>query len=95
MSCRSFIVALLLGLASVAVTADDSFDYQLHDLEGRLHKASDQQSKWLVINFWATWCALLLVLRTPYIYDLYIRQSKSPVANTGNPFLATQQVLQR
>jgi thiol-disulfide isomerase/thioredoxin len=57
MSCRSFIVAFLLSLASVAATAADSFDYQLHDLEGRLHKASDQQGKWLVINFWATWCA--------------------------------------
>ena len=57
MSCRSFIVALLLGLASLAATAGDSFDYQLHDLEGRLHKASDQQGKTLLINFWATWCA--------------------------------------
>jgi thiol-disulfide isomerase/thioredoxin len=57
MSCRSFIVAFLLTLASVAGAADDSFDYQLHDLQGRLHKASDQQGKWLVINFWATWCA--------------------------------------
>jgi len=57
MSCRRFIVAFLLSLASVAITAADNFDYQLHDLEGRLHKASDQQGKWLVINFWATWCA--------------------------------------
>ena len=57
MPCRSFIVAFLLSLAPLAASADDSFDYQLHDLEGRLHKASDQQGKWLVINFWATWCA--------------------------------------
>ena len=45
MSCRSFIVAFLLSLASVAATAADSFDYQLHDLEGHLHKAPDQQGK--------------------------------------------------
>ena len=57
MSCRSFIVAFLLCLASLAASADDKFDYQLHDLDGRLHKASEQHGKWLVINFWATWCA--------------------------------------
>ena len=57
MSRRNLIVAFLLILVSLGVSADDSFDYQLHDLEGRLHKASDHRGKWLVINFWATWCA--------------------------------------
>ena len=57
MLCRSFIVVFLLSLVPLVVSADDSFDYQLHDLEGRLHKVSDHRGKWLVINFWATWCA--------------------------------------
>ena len=57
MSRRNLIVVFLLSLVPLGVLADDSFDYQLHDLEGRLHKVSDHRGKWLVINFWATWCA--------------------------------------
>ena len=37
--------------------AQQGFDYSLRDLDGRLHRASDHRGKWLVINFWATWCA--------------------------------------
>ncbi len=32
-------------------------EYQLYDLDGELHRARDQRGRWLVINFWATWCA--------------------------------------
>jgi len=39
MSLRSLIVVILLSLASLTVAAGDSFDYQLHDLEGHLLKA--------------------------------------------------------
>ena len=57
MRYREFIITLLLCLLSLATSADDIFDYQLHDLNGQLHRASDSRGKWLVINFWATWCA--------------------------------------
>lgn len=26
-------------------------------MDGKLHRASDHRGQWLVINFWATWCA--------------------------------------
>jgi thiol-disulfide isomerase/thioredoxin len=54
---RIVIITLLLCLMPLATSADDIFDYQLHDLDGQLHRASDSRGKWLVINFWATWCA--------------------------------------
>ena len=57
MRYRKLIITLLLCLLSLATSADDIFDYQLHDLNGQLHRASDSRGKWLVINFWATWCA--------------------------------------
>jgi len=55
--CRRLIISLVLCLMSLATSAGDIFDYQLHDLNGHLHRASDSRGKWLVINFWATWCA--------------------------------------
>ena len=57
MPCRHLLVILLLSLSLPAAGASDSFEYQLTDIDGRVHKVSDYRGKWLVINFWATWCA--------------------------------------
>ena len=61
MPCRRLIpallMALLMALPLTPSASEDSFDYQLRDLDGRLYRASDYRGKWLVINFWATWCA--------------------------------------
>ena len=84
MSRRNLIVAFLLLLMSLGVSADDSFDYQLHDLEGRLHKASDHRGKWLVINFWATWCAPCLK-ELPELERFY-QQNKSTAHLWGVTF---------
>ena len=55
---RRFTILLLLFTMSLPVaSAQDEFDYTLRDLDGRLYRASDYRGKWLVINFWATWCA--------------------------------------
>ena len=32
-------------------------EYSLPDLDGNPHNLSEQKGKWLVMNFWATWCA--------------------------------------
>ena len=37
--------------------AAENYDYRLKDLDGIEYRASDSLGKWLVINFWATWCA--------------------------------------
>ncbi len=49
---RGLVLALLLAGAAGNVHAD----YVLRDLDGREHRLSDLQGKWVVINFWATWC---------------------------------------
>jgi peroxiredoxin len=33
-------------------------DFQLSDLEGKLHGLQDYHGKPIIINFWATWCPL-------------------------------------
>ncbi len=43
----------VLGLSAHA----EVVDFTLADANGVEHKLSDYLGKWLVINFWATWCA--------------------------------------
>ena len=30
--------------------------FTLTDTEGRIHRLSDYRGKWVLVNFWATWC---------------------------------------
>ena len=49
--------AILIFFSLLLVTAPAlSTDYQLKDLHGKVHRVSDYRGKFLIINFWATWC---------------------------------------
>jgi thiol-disulfide isomerase/thioredoxin len=43
-----------LVLALMAAPAALAFD--LTDTEGRRHRLADYEGRWVVVNFWATWC---------------------------------------
>jgi len=49
---------IVFGCLSVAPEpASADSDYCLEDLAGVEHCASELHGKWLIINFWASWCA--------------------------------------
>ena len=50
-----FLISLMLLLSSTAVLAEP-VDMTLTDIEGRQVKLSDYRGKWVVVNYWATWC---------------------------------------
>ncbi len=47
------ILALCLLLGMLAAQAED---FALTDMQGKVHKLSDYRGKWVLVNFWATWC---------------------------------------
>lgn len=47
------LLALLLACASLSVNASD---FVLKDLQGKTHRLADYKGKWVLVNFWATWC---------------------------------------
>jgi thiol-disulfide isomerase/thioredoxin len=51
------VIALLLsaGLFAAAMVSATA-DFQLEDIKGQTHRLSDYRGKWLVVNYWATWC---------------------------------------
>jgi thiol-disulfide isomerase/thioredoxin len=46
---------VLLLLAPVLALADPP-EFTLPDLDGREHRLSDYRGKWVLVNYWATWC---------------------------------------
>ena len=45
-------LCLLLPLSAIA----ESVDFSLPDLQGKQRQLSEFRGKWVVVNYWATWC---------------------------------------
>ncbi|ROR35078.1 TlpA family protein disulfide reductase [Inmirania thermothiophila] len=51
---RVWLLAVLLWAPVVGWPAP--IDFALPDLQGQVHRLSDFRGRWVVLNFWATWC---------------------------------------
>ncbi len=47
---RCLLLLLILPFSSHAA------DFSLEDMQGKVHRLADYRGKWVLINFWATWC---------------------------------------
>ena len=47
------LIALLLACSLKGYTAD----FVLEDIQGKTHRLADYLGKWVLVNFWATWCS--------------------------------------
>lgn len=50
------LLTLLVALA-IPVQADEPIEVELPSLDGELVRLSDYRGEWVVLNYWATWCA--------------------------------------
>jgi len=49
-------LALMATVASGLARAD-AVDFELTDLDQQTHRLADYRGEWVVVNYWATWCA--------------------------------------
>jgi peroxiredoxin len=52
---RSIFLLLLLVLSPAALWAE-AVDFELQGLDGKTYRLSDYRGKWVLVNYWATWC---------------------------------------
>jgi peroxiredoxin len=56
MSLRSLLRGGLLILLLAFSCANYAADFSLEDIQGKMHRLADYRGKWVLVNFWATWC---------------------------------------
>jgi len=61
-----FVSFMVLGSSVQAEPAD----FTLPDMENKQHKLSDYRGKWVVVNYWATWCPPCLT-EIPELVDFH------------------------
>ena len=50
---RTLLLLACLSLCSVAAMAHD---FTFKDMQGKVQRLVDYRGKWVLVNFWATWC---------------------------------------
>ncbi len=50
-----FLVIFSFLLFSFTASAE-KIQFSIPDINGKLHTATDYKGKWVVVNYWATWC---------------------------------------
>lgn len=65
----TLMLTLAMVLSSGAALAE-TVDFSLKDVEGKTHRLSDYRGKWVIVNYWATWCPPCLT-EIPELVDFH------------------------
>ena len=80
---RGPLIGILLLLLSLSAYATPTFT--LVDTAGSRHRLADYQGKWVIVNYWATWCPPCLE-EVPDLVNLYDQRKDKDVMVFGVVF---------
>ena len=77
-SMRVLVFAVLLACSWLGHAAD----FSVEDMQGKTHRLSDYRGKWVLVNFWATWCPPCL-REIPELISLHNAHQKKDLVVIG------------
>jgi len=88
------LLAVLLWSATLAVPVQGAATgFALTDADGKTHRLEDYRGKWVIVNFWATWCAPCLE-EIPDLVAITESRKDVKVLGVAMEFQDSKQVLQ-
>ena len=83
---KSFLLSLLLvGMLSLHTLGYAASNFALTDTAGKKHTLSQYKGKWVIVNYWATWCTPCLE-EVPDLVALYDSRKNKDVMVLGVVF---------
>lgn len=90
---RLLLLFLFIGLSLLTHSLRaEEFTFQLQDSTGKIHQLSDYRGKWVLVNFWATWCPPCLE-EIPDLVTLYEARSDIIVFGVAMEYSEVKTVL--
>lgn len=90
---KRLLLFLFIGfnLLTLSLRAEE-FTFRLQDSTGKTHQLSDYRGKWVLVNFWATWCPPCLE-EIPDLVTLYEARSDIMVFGVAMEYSEVKTVL--
>ena len=81
---KALLTSLLAAslLLTVTTSLAETVDFELLDLTGKKQRLSDYRGKWVVVNYWATWCPPCLE-EMPDLDDFHTRHKDKDAVVLG------------
>jgi thiol-disulfide isomerase/thioredoxin len=80
--CFLLVFLLLLGIKNTMAETNLTNNFVLKDTSGRTHQLSSYKGKWVLVNYWATWCPPCLE-EVPDLVRLYELRRKKDLIVIG------------
>jgi len=82
---NKFIICIFSALLLTLTMNAMAVDYVLPDVDGQMQSLDQYKGKWLIVNYWATWCGTCMK-ELPELIDLHENNKDNDIVVVGINF---------